>query len=374
MVFEIRKYSRVKIRVIAGQQKVLSSINLANQYLQSNIIITMSALRRSPRRRKAPPRYEDAPPDAPDVPPVVEDPQVEETPQVEEQQQEAQPQEEESAQLADREEEDDDAPEEGPASSKSSKGDRSVSREQRKKRRDELRSKSVGVVVGKIDTSKTASNKILFGDKYDAEQASQKVVAALQEEKEEDSDDDQVEEVKASVAKEQALEQRQKERKTATELHKLEATIKRKRKPVEEDAPMDDDFFAQLDVELDEERKEKKRKVAAAPKGKHTTFVSTNENDDVVEADHNIEVVVLADAATTVAASSFVGGSKPSEAAMIFSRGRMEDGISAIKKSGGATKTKPQKSQGWKRSNKMNRILLTKKRTNKPASHFVIKA
>jgi len=140
---------------------------------------------------------------------------------------------------------------------------------------------------------------------------------------------------------------------------------------------MDEDFFAQLDVELDEERKEKKRKsTTTAPKGKHTTFVSKDENDAAFQADHNIEVVVLAESSnsTTAASSSVSRGTAPSEAAMLFSRSRMVDGISAIKKSGGPTKKKPQKTEGWKRSNKMNRILSTKKRNNKPAAHFVIKA
>jgi len=91
------------------------------------------------------------------------------------------------------------APEEAPASS--SKGnDRSVSREQRRKRRDGLRSKSVGVVVGKIDTSKTASNKILFGDNYAAEDAAS-LSAKNDAQEEDDDDDDQVEESKRLLSR-----------------------------------------------------------------------------------------------------------------------------------------------------------------------------
>jgi hypothetical protein len=272
---------------------------------------------------------------------------------------------------------DDEAPEEAPASSSSKAGKetRLASREQRRKRRDGLRSKSVGVVVGKIDTKSKSSNKILFGDDFVADEGTAVSKKQQDDAEESDDDDDQVEEVKASVAKEQALVRRQQERTTATELQKLVTSKQRKRKAavVEDEPAMDEDFFAQLDVDLDEERKEKKRKTAAAPKGKHTTFVSKDENDDAIQADHNIEVVVLAES-SSITANTASGSGGPSEAAMLFSRSRLDDGICTIKKSGGATKTKPLKTQGWKRSNKMNRILLTKNRKNKPASHFVIKA
>ena len=260
--------------------------------------------------------------------------------------------------------EDDDAPEEAPASS-SNRSERASARASRKKRGGDLRSKSVGL-VGKIDTEQTSGRKITFGDDFAADEESKE---EENEEEEEEDDDDQVEEVTASVAKEQAMEQLQQERKTAIKTQKLDT--KRKRKIVEkQEEEMDEDFFATLDAELDQERKEK-RQVKITPKGKHTTFVSKDETDAAVEGEHNIEVVVLGSQAAVAAAS----GSKPSEAALVFSRSELLDGISTIKKSG-TSKKKPPKTVGWKRSNKMSRVLTAskKERRGTPAAHFVIKA
>jgi hypothetical protein len=257
--------------------------------------------------------------------------------------------------------------EETPVSSRSA---RASARESRKKRGGDLRAKSVGL-VGKIDTEQTSGKKIVFGEDLTLEEEMPATAATTKNDQKDDGDDedDNVEEVKASEAKEQVLGQIQQERKTAGVLQKLDT--KRKRKIVEEQVEdMDEDFFAQVDVELDRERKEKKQ-VTVVPKGKRTTFMAKEEKDYAVEREHNIEVVVLGPDAAVAAAS----GTKPSEAALLFSRSRLQNGISTIKKTG-VSKKKPAKKEGWKRSKKMTRVLISGKhqRRSKPAAHFVIKA
>ena len=255
----------------------------------------------------------------------------------------------------------------------SNRSTRAATRESKKKRSVGLRAKSVGL-VGKIDTEQTAARKITFSDDLADEELPPAVDGVSNSEKalaENDDDDDDVEEVKASVAKEQVLGQMQQERQTAIVLQKIET--KRKRKTVEGTEPedaMDEDFFAKLDAELDQERREKKQ-AKVEPKGKKTTFVSREENDHVREREHNIAVVVLGSQAAVAAAT----GTKPSHAALIFSRSKLQDGISTIKKTG-VSKKKPAKKEGWRRSHKMTRVLASgsKQRRSKPAAHFVIKA
>lgn len=244
----------------------------------------------------------------------------------------------------------------------------------RKNRKDALRSKAMGVVVGKIDTEQSTSRKIVFGDDYEADDKKQQQQQQVEEEfknndDDDDDSDDEVEEVKASVAKEKVLEQMQQERKTASELQKLETKRKRKAAVEEDDevTPMDEDFFAQLDADMEKERKEKKR--ASTPKGRHTAFVSTEETDDAIQAEHNIEVVVLG--TSSAQEIKAVPGTQPSDAALVFSRSRMVDGLTTVKKSG-VSKKKPAKVEGWKRSTKMNRHMLGRKQRKKPAAHFVI--
>jgi hypothetical protein len=256
--------------------------------------------------------------------------------------------------------------EQAPVSSRSA---RASARESRKKRGGDLRSKSVGL-VGKIDTEQTSGKKIVFGEDFTVEDEVQASDETNKNDENDDDDDDDVEEVKASEAKEQVLGKIQQERKAAGVLQKLE--MKRKRKVVEEQADdMDEDFFAQVDAELDQERKEKKEQTAVAPKGKRTTFISKAETDYAVEREHNIEVVVLGPEEAVAAAS----GTKPSQAALLFSRSKLQNGISTIKKTG-VSKKKPAKKEGWKRSTKMTRVLISGKRQRrtKPAAHFVIKA
>ena len=256
----------------------------------------------------------------------------------------------------------------GATTAVSKRSTRAVTRESKKKRSEDLRAKSVGLVE-KIDTEQTAAKKIIFrnDELADVTVQSTKGLANDDEALDDDDDDDNVEEVKASVAKEQVLGQMQQERKTAIVLQKIET--KRKRKAVDATPTTDDAMDAEFDAELDQERRDKKQ-AKIAPKGKKTTFVSRDETDNVVERDHNISVVVLG-APEAVAAAT---GTKPSHAALVFSRSKLQDGISTIKKTG-ISKKKPAKKEGWKRSQKTTRILASgrKQRRSKPAAHFVIK-
>lgn len=281
---------------------------------------------------------------------------------------------EESVQVHDKDTQfdDDKVVDEIPAMSKRST--RALTRESKKKRSEDLRAKSVGL-VGKIDTEQTAAKKIIFRDEVADEAVPDTHGLANDDEaldNDDDDDDDNVEEVKASVAKEQVLGQMQQERTTATVLQKIET--KRKRKAVDltptTDDAMDEDFFAKLDAELDQERRDKKQ-AKIAPKGKKTTFISREETENVVEREHNIAVVVLGSPEAVAAAT----GTKPSQAALLFSRSKLQDGISTIKKTG-ISKKKPAKKEGWRRSHKTTRILTSgrKQRRSKPAAHFVIKA
>ncbi|KAI2507818.1 hypothetical protein MHU86_6598 [Fragilaria crotonensis] len=259
------------------------------------------------------------------------------------------------------------------ATAVSKRSTRALTRESKKKRSDDLRAKSVGL-VGKIDTKQTAAKKIIFRDDELADETVPftKELTNDDEALDDDDDDGNVEEVKASVAKEQVVGQMQLERKTAIVLQKIET--KRKRKAVDTmpttDDAMDEDFFAKLDAELDQERRDKKQ-AKIAPKGKKTTFISREETENVVEREHNIAVVVLGSPEAVAAAT----GTKPSQAALLFSRSKLQDGISTIKKTG-ISKNKPAKKEGWRRSHKTTRILASgrKQRRSKPAAHFVIHA
>jgi hypothetical protein len=264
---------------------------------------------------------------------------------------------------------------ENDASSK--RAERASDREIRRKRSQGLRSKSTGV-FGKIDTSKT-SNKIVFdesdSDVDDREDSQDEGKPQEDDAQQKENEDDNVEEVKASVAKDVALELREQERKTAVNIQKLEHKKRKRKADVVEDEKeeMDEEFFAKLDADLDHERKEK-RKPRSVPMGKHTTFVSADETVDTVQADHNIEVVVLGQSSM----SSSVG-THASEAALIFSRNQLQDGKVFIKKGGSGNKKSKNKkrkpmTEGWTRSSKMvNRVLLGRKnRRSKPAATFVI--
>lgn len=278
----------------------------------------------------------------------------------------------ESEQAPDNDDKNDDEKVLDGATAVSKRSTRALTRESKKKRSEDLRAKSVGL-VGKIDTEQTAAKKIIFADDELADETVPVTrVLANDDEALDDDDDGNVEEVRASVAKEQVVGQMQLERKTAIVLQKIET--KRKRKAVDTmtttDDAMDEDFFAKLDAELDQERRDKKQ-AKIAPKGKKTTFISREETENVVEREHNIAVVVLGSPEAVAAAT----GTKPSQAALLFSRSKLQDGISTIKKTG-ISKNKPAKKEGWRRSHKTTRILASgrKQRRSKPAAHFVIHA
>jgi len=285
---------------------------------------------------------------------------------------------------------------------------KSDDREKRRKKREEMRSKMLGV-VGKIDTESKSSKKIKFDDNIleqteGLEKPADVIAAPDDQKKEEDienqnDDDDEVEEVKASKAREDALERRNEERNSSLATKKLEKKKKRKRtgklllqdeEKIEDeekiqdeekiddeekiqdekqiqDEDLDEQFFAQLDTELEEKRQDKKnkKKKSAQPKSKHTTFIS-DEFTDPTDVGHNISVVVLK-------SSSLVAPSKPSPAAQVFSKTKIESGKFILKK----TKRRRKEVRGWERSRKVNRLMTPQgkaKQQAKPAAHFVINA
>lgn len=189
------------------------------------------------------------------------------------------------------------------------------SRKIKSQRKAELRKKNLGLGLGKIDVEEKKSNKITFDDDFVAsdydsdehDEIPEKEVAP----EDGDSSDDEIEEVSASAAKQQAMEMFASERKTRKE--ELAFSSKRKRKTKEvpqlvqpeaesEEEDFDEDFFAQVDEERKNESKVKKAKKNKETQklGRHTTFVSEEDDPNAVgsfnnpvKADHNIEVVVL---------------------------------------------------------------------------------
>eukprot|EP00547_Thalassionema_nitzschioides_P010890 CAMPEP_0194259908 /NCGR_PEP_ID=MMETSP0158-20130606/44707_1 /TAXON_ID=33649 /ORGANISM="Thalassionema nitzschioides, Strain L26-B" /LENGTH=238 /DNA_ID=CAMNT_0038999891 /DNA_START=1 /DNA_END=718 /DNA_ORIENTATION=+ len=179
------------------------------------------------------------------------------------------------------------------------KKEKEVLRAMRKERNNDLRSKSVGL-VGKINIGEASNSKrIVFGDAMEdsldkgAEIGETSHRDGKTDYDSNDEDDDQIEEVKGMRAKELALEQRERERKTAGELQKLDSNRRKRKKAAEEsdeEIEMDENFFNQLDRDLNVERQESK-KIKNIRKGKHTAFISQEEKGGSINADHNIEVV-----------------------------------------------------------------------------------
>jgi hypothetical protein len=244
------------------------------------------------------------------------------------------------------------------------------SREARRNRREDLRSKSTGLGIS-ISNDRTLvvppNKKIVFDDEVEAETPREREVENETAMIVDAEDDDAVEEVQTDIARIQAQKQRDEERESALEALK---TKKRKRKskslekskPQIDDNELDDEFFEQLDAEREQTRMT--GIVSAEPtkqqRGRHTTFVANgDEVDGPVKAGHNIEVVVLKDQGQL---SASVGTFVASEAAQLFSRNRLNDGSDAVsakqlhkaKKAG----RKAVDNTTWKRSKKMNRLLL----------------
>ena len=249
----------------------------------------------------------------------------------------------------------------------------------RRKRREQQRSRNMGIGL-QINVAKKNS-EITFQDIEDATKESEeeeeesgedKVENDEQAQGQEDEDDDAVEEVRTSLARDQAMEQRAKERETAV-LQELETKKKkRKRIVVESDVPeeLDEEFFAQVDSDLATQRRQKRRVdkgVAVKPVGKHTTFVAADDDDQGGKhGGHNIEVVVLRHESQTLEGKM---GTEPSETAELFSRSKLL-GNERITKGHNHRET----NEGWRRSKKMNRVLSasTKGRRRSPAPHFVV--
>jgi hypothetical protein len=300
-----------------------------------------------------------------------------------------------------------DSPEQGESSTNSGRKKGSSARELRRQRRDQADARNTGVGISK-DNAPTGK-KIIFGDDVienddkvekeetpaddeDMEEDDEKV----QEEggdDDDDDDDDAVEEVNTAAAREHAQEERGREHATARAAVSVKSRRKRKKQaesePAEDAAEneFDDDFFAQLDEEMTEEQKqEKEKRKLAQPKGRHTTFVVPDEDENGTSAPvgHNIEVTVLGETDSRPS-DPVILNTDPSETAVLFSRNRLDngsDGVSAkqlqkAKRSGKKNPATP----SWKRSKKMNLLLAPGARSKRlkegqgrAAAHFVVEA
>ena len=321
-----------------------------------------------------------------------------------------------TAVVEDGNDDDDDVMEEASNDVSKEAGGRRTGRELRRQRRGEQRTKNMGLGLS-IDIKKKGTNKIVFGDDEDVDNddnnEGDKLVSKGGKQKADEPDenkgqdepetkgtaasaaattatttatttdhgddggdmdeDDAVEEVKTSSAKEQVLEQRAEERKSA-KLQRLEAAkTKKKRKRKEEEArtvsdELDEDFFAQVDSDMAKQRKEQK-KGKIKPIGRHTTFVTKDDNDVSNRPGHGIEVVVVTDTNRLMQDKM---GTQPSATAKKLSKSAILQGGEEVLKGhdgrkGGTT---------WKRSKKMNRVLSAsgKERRSKAAAHFVVQA
>ena len=259
-----------------------------------------------------------------------------------------------------------------------------------------------------------------------------------------DDDDDAIEEVKSGAAKADALrqmqaEREQKKKQAAGKKKKNRSKRKAEEEPKEAVPPSDDEegpedrgsdsdddsddldeeFLAMVDSERQTElrlqklrkKAEKRRKLQAEKKiGRHTTFVSDDGNGALIgenaigqsiEADHGIDVVVLptvkrsgggaSDDDSDESGSEDEGygrvdvsallGTKPSKAAMLFSRGQVECGEVSRKgnkkvrrsKKGGSKGSRGGKDQGWTRSRKATNLSVARGRIGGPAANFAVK-
>mmetsp|Transcript_7556 Transcript_7556/g.13281 ORF Transcript_7556/g.13281 Transcript_7556/m.13281 type:complete len:367 (-) Transcript_7556:56-1156(-) len=238
------------------------------------------------------------------------------------------------------------------SSSSSAKKEKKKSRRQQEK--EELKSKNTGVGLKiAVDKSGASSNakKIVFDDdnlppvetERNEDVSDNENNPATEGKAEEEDDDDAVEEVTGQTAREEAIDQLKSEEKQS-----LKATKKKKKRKdrkskgdklaekKDDEVELDDEFFSQLETvrqEEAEQRKEaEKAKARAAAKGKHTTFVFS-QDDEVqpnfaVKVGGNIEVVVLKDASSSFASDGGVMATPTaiSEEALLYSRSRLTDG------------------------------------------------
>ena len=275
-----------------------------------------------------------------------------------------------SSEVEEEEQHEHDAPPTNEASSA-----RKHSRELRRKRREEIKNRTIGVGLS-ISTRASGSNKIVFNSDDENERDDVKHDGASDEiddidesdarhsdSSENSNDDDAIEEIKSSVARDKAMKQLARER-DSSKVQKLQTrTKKRKTRTVDdekEEEEFDEDFFAQVDSEMADQRKQKKIDKESTPSaGRHTTFLSTEEEVDSqpIQADHDIELVVLGDGGietNQVSVAEDKAGIEPSEMSHLFARGRLAGGKEQAKKKG--AKKKKQTDAGWKRSKKMNSL------------------
>jgi hypothetical protein len=248
--------------------------------------------------------------------------------------------------------------------SNAEKTKQSARRESRRQQRDMLKQKSTGVgLIISTDTPKSSSRKLftesdeenetqqletLEATKSDTNQG--KYDDTISEEDDEDDDDDAVEEVQTTDARKRLELERKIEIKSSSLLN----AKKRKRKHKDQPPELDDAFFQQLDQERKQHQitKDEPKKSTL---GKHTTFVVEGElpANNPVAVDDTIEVVVL----NTVRGPSAVvpATGVVSEQAKVFSRSRLgdDDVKEVIKKGRTPVPT-------WKRSKKMNRLIMAK--------------
>ncbi len=238
------------------------------------------------------------------------------------------------------------------------------SRKIKSQRKQDLRKKNLGVGLGKIEVDETPKNKkITFDDNfvasdYEESENDEKLPVDPNEgpsEGDEASEsDDEIEQVSASISKQQAMDMFAAERKSRKEesavSHKRKRRVKDiipKSPPVEDppgsddndDDELDEEFFAAVDEEREQNAKAKKSKRGILDQekiGRHTTFVSdVGENNEPTDAGHNIEVVVLpglssedgggeeqnASRVKQAVALSARLGTEPSKSALLFCRG-----------------------------------------------------
>jgi hypothetical protein len=237
-------------------------------------------------------------------------------------------------------------------------------RSRRQQTRNALRSQSTGVGIV-IDTK---AKKIVFDEEgnapslleaiHVAEPTVEPALLTTVDDNDDDDDNDAVEEVKGGDAKAQVQEQRLLERSTA--LESLLGQKRRRHKPKKEDE-LNDDFFAQLDAEMEQLNEEKKQKKdSPAPQGKLITFLAKDEvvqNKMPIQKEHNIQVVVLNDRPQIRSGPPlpFAGGSSSSYSRFDLSNGQDECSAKQLQK---MKKTGRKAEPAWTRSNKVNQRLL----------------
>mmetsp|Transcript_16502 Transcript_16502/g.41408 ORF Transcript_16502/g.41408 Transcript_16502/m.41408 type:complete len:302 (-) Transcript_16502:363-1268(-) len=253
-----------------------------------------------------------------------------------------------------------------------------------KKQKEDLKSKTMGVGL-KISVDGGSSNKkIVFDDFVPSDDEENDNDVSTHDDKDligrqqqEEDDDDVVEEVQGTTARDEVLDQMKTE---AQQSLKTKKKRKRKTRPEkekdsdDEEDIMDEDFFAQLDTARQEELKEQeelaKSQAREAMKGKHTTFVFANNEEenatDPVDVNENIQVVVLNK-------DSGIATTSVSETALKYSRNLLKSGVDPLE--GAASRKRKRNRSGpqeqpWKRAKKklaMGRSRLTKGR---PAAFF----